>query len=84
MKTLALYDAKNRLSEVCDLIASSHEPVVITRRGKAIVQIIPIESSSGSDIWSTVKESRAKYGNLTDEFKLPERTAKKNRPDPLE
>jgi prevent-host-death family protein len=83
MKTMGLFDAKNKLSEVCELVASTREPVTVTRRGRAIVQIIPVESPAGSSIWGTVKESRAKYGALTDEFELPARKNQVNRPDPL-
>jgi len=84
MKTMGLFDAKNKLSEVCDLVSSTREPVVVTRRGKAIVQIVPVDLPSGSAIWGTVKESRAKYGSLTDNFEIPKRSMRANRPDPLD
>jgi prevent-host-death family protein len=79
-----LFDTKNRLSEVCDRVLTTGEPVVVTRRGKAIVQIVPLpEKSTHESVWSTVAESRAKYGKLKDDFDLPERTLESNRADPL-
>lgn len=85
MKTMNLFETKNRFSEVCDQVLSTGEPVMITRRGKAIVQIVPVPDTSASDsVWGTVAESRAKYGKIKDDFDLPARTAVSNRTDPLE
>jgi len=84
MKAMSLFDTKNRLSEVCDQVLSTGEPVVITRRGRAIVQIVPIqENESRQSVWSTVAESRAKYGKIKDDFDLPERNSDVNRRYPL-
>lgn len=84
MKTLGLFDAKNRLSEVCDRIATTGEPVVVTRRGKPLVQIVPIvEQSDMTSVWGTVAESHAKYGRLKDDFDLPKRSRRANRKSPL-
>ncbi len=38
MSTIALFDAKNRLSELIDRVQSGEE-FVITRRGKAVAQL---------------------------------------------
>lgn len=76
---------KNRLSEVCDGIAKSGEPVTVTRRGKPLVRIIPVEyTGRPRSVWDTVKESRERYGPLTEDFELPERTISENRPDPFD
>ena len=84
MKTMNLFETKNRLSEVCDQVLTTGEPVQITRRGKAIVQIIPLpEKSTRDSVWNTVAEARAKYGKISDDFDLPERKVKSNRADPL-
>lgn len=84
MKTMNLYESKNRLSEVCDQVLTTREPVVITRRGKAIVQIVPLpETGSTASVWDTVAESRSTYGKLSDDFELPARRAASNRKDPL-
>lgn len=84
MKVMNLFDTKNRLSEVCDQVLTTGEPVVVTWRGKAIVQIVPIqEQDARESVWNTVAESRAKYGAITEEFDLPDRQVDSNRSDPL-
>lgn len=85
MKVMNLFDTKNRLSEVCDQVVRTREPVVVTRRGKAIVQIVPWTDEGPSEsVWNTVAESVAKYGKLEDDFELPDRNAAASRADPLE
>jgi prevent-host-death family protein len=84
METFALYDAKNRLSELCNKVTETGEPCVISRRGRPIVKIVPIDDAEGSDsVWDTVAEAQAKYGTLDADFELPERAAG-TRPDPLD
>lgn len=84
MKTLGLFETKNRLSEVCEQVASTSEPLVVTRHGKPLVQIIPyVSTESPASVWDTVAESRAKHGPLTDHFDLPKRDPEANRPNPL-
>ena len=79
-----LFDTKNRFSDVCDQVLTTGEPVVVTRRGKAIVQIVPLrEERARESVWNTVAESRAKYGKITDDFDLPARKAAASRRDPL-
>jgi prevent-host-death family protein len=82
MKTLGLFDTKNRLSEICDQVARTGEPCTVTRRGKPLVRIVPAEDSGGS-VWDTVEESRARYGPLTEELELPSRDPSRNRPTPF-
>ena len=83
MKTLGLFEAKNKFSEVCDTVARTGEPVVVTKRGHALVRIVPVEDKPhGSAIWTAFRESRAKYGEPTEDFELSERSSKR-RPDPL-
>lgn len=75
MESFALYDAKNRLSELCNKVTETGEPCVISRRGKPIVKIVPIDDPDRADsVWDTVEEAQAKYGKLDAEFELPERT----------
>ena len=33
MNTLGLYEAKTKLSEICERVAQTGEPVVVTKRG---------------------------------------------------
>ena len=56
MKNVGLFDAKTRLSEICDEVAATHQPVTITKRGRPLVCIQPIESAV-----LTIRERRARY-----------------------
>lgn len=85
MKTLGLFETKNKLSEVCENVASSGEPVVVTRHGKPLVRIVPVtmDDTVNPSVWDTVAESSAKYGELRDELVLPPRHAARNRKSPI-
>lgn len=50
---MGVFDIKTRLSEVCDEVARTGEPVLVTRRGKPFVRIAPLESSdeTPSAVW---------------------------------
>lgn len=56
MKTVGMFDAKARLSEICEQVAASHEPVTVTKRGRPLVRIDPIESAV-----MTIRERHAAY-----------------------
>ena len=56
MKTMGIFEAKTRLSEVCEEVAETHVPVTVTRRGKPLVRIEPIESEI-----RTIRERRGAY-----------------------
>ena len=45
MKALGVFDIKTRLSEICDEVAQTGEPVLVTKRGKPFVRIAPLESA---------------------------------------
>lgn len=84
MKSVALYDAKNRLSELCNQVTETGEPCVISRRGKPIVKLVPFDDAEADDsIWGSVEEAQAKYGPLDADIGLPERSSE-IRPSPLE
>ena len=84
MKVVALYDAKNRLSELCSTVAETGEPCVISRRGKPIVKLVRVDDPDGADsVWGTVEESRARFGALDADLEIPERSPAQ-RPDPLD
>ncbi|MEM8868309.1 MAG: type II toxin-antitoxin system Phd/YefM family antitoxin [Verrucomicrobiota bacterium] len=75
MDMVALYDAKNRLSELCNQVSKTGEPCVISRRGKPVVKLVPIEADeSDASVWDTVEESQARYGALDEDFVLPKRS----------
>jgi prevent-host-death family protein len=56
VKTIGIFEAKARLSEVCEHVAATHESVTVTKRGKPLVRIDPVES----DVM-TVRERREAY-----------------------
>lgn len=41
MKTVGLFEAKTRLSELCREVADSGEPILIERRGIPIAELVP-------------------------------------------
>ena len=56
MKTVGLFEAKTKLSEICEEVARTRIPVTITRRGTALVCIEPVVEKH-----LTIKERRAVY-----------------------
>jgi len=42
MKTIGIFEAKTRLSEICDEVARTRVSVTVTRRGIALVRIEPV------------------------------------------
>lgn len=84
MEMVALYDAKNRLSELCNQVTETGEPCIISRRGQPIVKLVRVEpSEAAASVWGTVEESKARYGELDEEFEVPERRSEQ-RVNPLE
>lgn len=79
-----LYDAKNRLSEICNQVSETGQPCVISRRGKPVVKLVPVEDGGAStSVWDTVEESRARFGALNEDFILPQRS-ERQRENPLD
>jgi prevent-host-death family protein len=73
MRTVGIFEAKARLSEICDQVARSGESVVVTRRGKPLVRIEPAEIDRRS-VWEDRAEYIAHRGRMKEEFDLPERS----------
>ena len=44
--TVGLFDAKTRLSELVEQVANGGDDILITRRGKAVARLVPIDESS--------------------------------------
>lgn len=81
---MGLFEAKNRFSGVCAEVAESGEPLIVTRRGKPFVCIVPVtEAGESTSVWDSVEESAAKYGPLPEGLELPPRDVRQMRPDPL-
>lgn len=56
MKTLGLFEAKTRFSEICAEVAETGAAVTVTRRGRPLVRIEPV---TGPVL--TIAERRARY-----------------------
>ena len=56
MKQVGIFEVKTRLSEICEEVASTHEPVTVTKRGKPLVRIDPVETAP-----MTIRERREAY-----------------------
>ena len=41
MKTVGLFDAKTRLSELCREVAETGEEIIITRHGQTLARLVP-------------------------------------------
>jgi prevent-host-death family protein len=84
MTTIGLFEAKTKLSEVCEQVSKRREPVVITRRGHPIARIEPISPGlRGSSVWNARRDWEKKNGPVREEFSLPRR-ARQTWRDPLE
>jgi prevent-host-death family protein len=68
-----MFEAKTRLSEICDEVSRSGDSVVITRRGKPLVRIDPVETEKFS-VWEARAEYIAGKGPIRQEFDLPQRS----------
>jgi len=78
MKVSGIFEAKTNLSKLCNEVARTGEPVLVTRRGKPLVRIDPIDDKP-----MTVMERREVYmaeyaGNEPEngkgDFQPPERS----------
>ena len=75
MVTVGLFEAKTKLSELCEQVAKRREPVVITRRGRPLVRIEPVPPGTGanSSVWNARVEWEKKHGPLSEEFEVQRR-----------
>jgi prevent-host-death family protein len=81
MKTIGLFEAKTKLSEICERVAVGGEAVVITRRGKPLVKIEPMKGRMKS-VWDLRAEHERAHGAWTERLELPRR-ARANFKNPL-
>lgn len=82
--SVGIFEAKNRLSELCEKVALTGEPLLIRRRGEPLVRIMPLPAGEEQgSVWSTVKESAAKYGPLDEDWSVPDRSHGDLRESPL-
>lgn len=75
MTTIGLFEAKTKLSELCEQVAKRRQAVVITRRGRPLVRIEPVGPGTGmsSSVWDSRDSWEKKHGALRADLKLPAR-----------
>ena len=74
MKTLGMFEAKTRFSEVCAAVAETGEPRIVTKRGRPFVKIIPWEApATARTVWELRDDDEAAYGPCREDFSVPER-----------
>jgi prevent-host-death family protein len=78
MNSIGIYEVKTKLSEICEQVAHTGEPVVVTRRGVPLVQIHPAEMTGvGSAIWELRDRFIEEHGAQEDDLELPPRTVER-------
>ena len=85
MNSIGLFEAKTKLSEICEAVSNNRKAVTVTRRGKPLVTIQPIPAGQSlkRSVWAVRAEYERKHGRLEEEFELPVR-AKQTWRNPLE
>ena len=86
MNTIGIFEAKTKLSQICEEVHKTKEPVLITKRGAPFVRIEPIRVSAQptSAIWESRKIFIERYGELSSDFELPARETFVQYENPLE
>ena len=59
-----MFEAKTKLSELCDEVHRTGETVLVTRRGKPFVCIVPYREteSTASPVWEARERYESEYG----------------------
>jgi prevent-host-death family protein len=78
MQTVTLSDAKARLSELCETVERTGEPVQITRQGRPVALIA---QWSQPGVWAARANYEREHGPLADDFEIPERSIDKREMD---
>jgi prevent-host-death family protein len=75
MNEIGIFEAKMKFSELCDRVASKKQAVIVTKRGRALVRIEPVENTSTkTGILDRMKAFEKKYGKSNENFVVPKRT----------
>ncbi len=74
MKTIGLFEAKTRLSEICEEVSSRGQPILVTRRGHPIVRIEPAASDQKArNVWISRQAWLEENGPIEEDFRTPDR-----------
>ena len=84
MKTISLFEAKTRLSEICEEVSSQGQPVLVTRRGHPIVRIEPVASDQRArNVWISRQAWLEENGPIDEDFLTPDPGEARGPPLPL-
>ncbi|MEX2382846.1 MAG: type II toxin-antitoxin system Phd/YefM family antitoxin [Opitutales bacterium] len=48
-KTIGIFEAKTHFSQLCDQVSLSGQPLLVERRGKALIMISPLDPIHGQE-----------------------------------
>ena len=78
LKTVGIFEAKTRLSEICAEVAGTGDTVIISKRGEPIVEVRAfrqpadeVESEPLEGIIDCLNYCRERFGPLQEEFEIP-------------
>ncbi len=74
MKTFGIFEIKTKLSSICEEVARTGESVIVTKRGKPFVSIVPLDlySQKSSPVWEA-RERFDQYHSIDEDFAAPSR-----------
>lgn len=81
MKDVGIFEAKTKLSELCEMVHRTGESVLVTRRGRPFVRIVPLEKPAGTG--SAVWEARERYDSEYGPDDIPEFPTLHREPEPV-
>jgi prevent-host-death family protein len=55
---------KARCLELMDLVAEGRGEIVVTKRGKPVVKVVPVKSAQGHDIFGYLKGTVTYHGDI--------------------
>ncbi len=78
MKAIGLFEAKTKLSALCEKVFSSGESFCITRRGTAVAVLSPpAELLAKPSVWDRRTQLERQNGAFDEDFELPPRKLSK-------
>ena len=70
-KSIGIFEAKTRFSELCEQVARTGKEIVVTRRGKRMVRIAPVTEDPRQDgaapagVMDRLKQNESLYGKAS-------------------
>jgi len=72
MKTLAAGYFKARCLKIMDQVRSTREPVTITKKGKPVAKLVPVDAPAAEDVFGCLKDEIQIAGDIMAPVVLPE------------